>query len=111
MVDLGRMMPAAQFMVTEEEGAYLCTARALVFEGSVLAYNPAMNEVEWVPVCGLANDLSWAEERSAMVLANYVPCVPAMVAWIARLRASQVVSCPGDDSSTLEEEEARHPDS
>ena len=57
VVDLSPVMPAAQFWVTEEGGAYLCTVRALVFEGSVLAYNPTMNEVEWVPVCGLANDL------------------------------------------------------
>ena len=56
-VDLGPMMPAAQFWVTDEGEAYLCTARALVFEGSILAYNPTLNEAEWVPVCDLANDL------------------------------------------------------
>ena len=42
-VDLGPVMPAAQFRVTEEGGTYLCTARALVFEESILAYNPALN--------------------------------------------------------------------
>ena len=70
-------------------GAYLCTARALVFKGSILAYNPTMNEAEWVPVCSLANDLSWTEERSAGALANYVPCVPAEAAQITRLRAAE----------------------
>ena len=105
------MMPAAQFQVTEEGGAYLCTARALVFEGSILAYNPTLNEVEWVPAHGLANDLSWAEERSTVALANYVPCTPVELAQIARLRAGRIVSCPGDDSSTsTEEEEAWHSD-
>ena len=68
-----------------------------------------MNEAEWVPVCGLANDLTWAEERSAMALANYVPHVPAEAAQIARLGACRIVSCP-DDSSTSEEEEAWHPE-
>ena len=34
-VDLSPVMPAAQFRVMEEGGAYLCTARALVFEGSI----------------------------------------------------------------------------
>ena len=58
-VDLGPMMPAAQFWVTEEGGAFLCTARALVFKGSILPYNPALNEAEWMLVRGLANDLSW----------------------------------------------------
>ena len=69
-VDLGLMMPAAQFHVTEERGTYLCTMRALVFEGSILMYNPTLNEAEWVPTCGLANNVSWAEERSAVALAN-----------------------------------------
>ena len=110
-VDLGPMMPVAQFQVMEEGGAYLCTVRALVFEGSILVYNPTMNEAEWVPVHGLANDLSWAEEWSAVALANYVPLVPAEAAWIARCGASRIVSCPGDDSSTsAEEEEAQHSD-
>ena len=108
-VDLGPVMPVAQFWVVEEEGAYLCIARALVFKGSVLEYNPTMNKAEWVPVHGLANDLTWAEERSTVALVNYVPCVPAKVAQIARLGAHQIVSCP-DDSSMSEEEEAQHPE-
>ena len=45
-VDLSPVLLAAQFQVMEEGGAYLCTVRALVFKGSVLAYNPAMNEAE-----------------------------------------------------------------
>ena len=45
-VDLGPVMLVAQFRVTDKGGAYLCIARALVFEGSVLAYNPARNEAE-----------------------------------------------------------------
>ena len=61
-VDLSPMMPAVQFWVTEA-GTYLCTVRSLVFKGSILTYNPALNEAEWVPVHSLANDLSWAEER------------------------------------------------
>ena len=84
-VDLGPVMPAVQFWVTEEGRAYLCTARALVFEGSILMYNPALNEAEWVPAHSLANDLSWVEERSAIALANYVPHAPAEAAQIARL--------------------------
>ena len=85
-VDLGPVMPVAQFHVTEERGTYLCTMRALVFEGSILTYNPTLNEAEWVPGCGLANDLFWAKERSAVALANYVPCAPTEAERIARLR-------------------------
>ena len=83
-------MPAAQFRVTDKAGTYLCMARALVFQGSILAYNPAKNEAEWVPAHGLANDLTWAEERSAMALANYVPRIPEEAAWIVRLGAHQL---------------------
>ena len=112
VVDLGPVMLAAQFCVTEEGGTYLCTTRALVFKGSILAYNFALNEAKWVPARGLANDLSWAEERSAMALANYVQHASVEAAWIARLGAGQVMSCPGDDSSrtSVEGEESQHSD-
>ena len=104
------MMPAVQFQATEEGGTYLCTVRALVFKGSILTYNPTLNEAEWVPVHGLANNLSWAEERSAVALANYVPCASAEAAWIARLGAGQVISYPSDNYSmtSIEGEESRH---
>ena len=69
----------------EEGGAYLCVVRGLVFEGSVLAYNPTMNEAEWIPVHRLAE-----------------------AAWIARLGAHQMVSCP--DSSSSEENKTWHPE-
>ena len=36
-VDLGTVMLATEFRVTDKEGAYLCTARALIYEGSILA--------------------------------------------------------------------------
>ena len=108
VVDLGPMMPAAQFSVTEERWNYLCTIRALVFEGSILTYNPTLNEAEWVPTCGLANNLSWAEERSVVALANYVPCALGELERKARLRVGQVMSCLGDDSSmtSMEGEES-----
>ena len=39
-IDLGPIMLATQFRVTDEAGTYLCAVWALVFEGSVLAYMP-----------------------------------------------------------------------
>ena len=86
-VDLGPVIPAAQFRVTDEVGTYLCMAWALVIEGSILAYNPAKNEAQWVPACGLTNDLTWAEERFTVALANYILCIPQEAAWIMRLGA------------------------
>ena len=90
-VDLGPIMPATQFRVTDEVGTYLCAVRASVFEGSILVYNPTRDEVEWVPAHGITNDLSWAEERSA-------------VARIARLRVYHLVSWPNDCSSEEEDD-------
>ena len=86
-IDLGPVMPAMQFRVTDEDGTYLCVVWAFVFEGSVLVYNPARDEAEWVPTCGIANDLSWVEERSAVALGNYVPHIPQEAACIAGLGA------------------------
>ena len=39
-IDLSPVMLVMKFRVTDEEGTYLCVAWALVFEGSILAYNP-----------------------------------------------------------------------
>ena len=104
IIDLGPVMLVMQFRVTDE-GTYLCVARALVFEGSVLVYNPTRDEVEWVPTCGITNDLNWAEERSAVALVNYVPCVPKEVACIAELGACHLMGLPNDSSSEEEDDE------
>ena len=64
-----------------------------------------------MPACRLANDLSWAEERSAVALVNYIPHAPVEMAQIAWLGAGRIVSCPIDDSSTsTKEEEVWHSD-
>ena len=94
-----------EFRVTNEEGAYLCAARALVFEGSVLAYNPARDEVEWVPARGVANDLSWVEERSVVALANFVPHVPQEADRITELWARCLVGWSDNSSSEEEDNE------
>ena len=95
-----------EFMVTDEEGTYLCAVQALVFEGSILAYNPARDEAEWVPTRGVANDLSWEEEKSAVALANYVPRIPQEVDHITEVRAHCLVGWP-DDSSSEEEDDGQ----
>ena len=64
-----------------------------------------LNEAEWIPMRGLANDLSWGEERSVVALASYVLHVQKEGKRIAGLRASRVVSSPDDDTSTMSMEE------
>ena len=75
-----------------------------------LTYNPAMNEAEWVPACGLNNDLTQAEKRSTVALANYIPCIHKEVAQIVRLGACHAVSWPNDPSMLKEEEEEQDPE-
>ena len=104
-VDLSPVMLVTEFRVTDEEQTYLCVAWALIFEGSVLVYNPAQDEAEWVPAHGIANDLSWMEERSAVALANYVPHIPKEVDCIAELRACHLMGWPDDSSSEEEDDE------
>ena len=69
--------------------------------------NEGLNEAEWIPARGLANDLFWGEERSVVALANYILHMQKEGKRIARLRVSRMVSSPGDDTSTtsMEEEE------
>ena len=78
-------------------------AWALIFEGSVLAYNPTRDEAEWVPTCGVANDLSWVGERSVVALANFVPRIPQEADRIAELGACHLLGW--SDDSSLEEED------
>ena len=98
-------MLATQFRVTDEAEMYLCAAWALVFDGSVLAYNPARDKVEWVPASSIANDLSWVEEKSAVALANFVPRISQQAAHIAGLGTHHLVSWPNDSSSDDDEPE------
>ena len=103
-VDLSTVMPVTEFRVTEKEGAYLCTAWALIYEGSVLAYNPTRDEVAWVPTHGVTNDLSWVEERMAVTLANFVPRASQGADRIAELSTHHLLAWTNDSS---EEEEGK----
>ena len=73
VVELGPTMPLMQFYVSCLSGAFICFARALVFEDSALVYDPTTNQAKWVPVRGTVADLSPVEERSVLALCNLVP--------------------------------------
>ena len=104
-VNLGTVMPVAQFRVTDEEGSYLCVAWALIYEGSILAYNPTRDEAEWIPVHGITNDLSHGEERSLVMLENFVPRVLHEADCIVQLGARCLVGWSDDPSSEEEDDE------
>ena len=106
-MDLGTVMLVTEFRVTDEEGAYLCVTQGLIFEGSVLAYNAARDEAEWVPTCGVTNDLSWAEERTAVALANFVPRVPQEVDCVTERGACHVLGWANDSPSEEDDEQTQ----
>ena len=100
-INLGAVMPAMEFRVTDEEGTYLCVVRGLVFKGSILAYDPTRDKAEWVPTCGVANDLSWVEKRMPVALANFVPHTSQETDRITELGTCHLA---WTDESSLEEE-------
>ena len=104
-INLSMVMPVMEFRVTDEEGAYLCMAHTLIFEGSILAYNPARDKAEWVPACGVTNGLSWVEERMAVTLANFVPCNPQEADRIMELRTRCLLAWTNDSFSEEEGEQ------
>ena len=81
----------------------ISAAPGLILEGSILAYNATRDEAEWVPTCGITNDLSWAEERMAVMLANFVPRIPQEADHIAELRARYLLGWADNSPSDTEE--------
>ena len=54
-------------------------AQGLLFEGSVLAYDPTTNGAQWIPMQGSASNLSLVEEDPAQELSNIVLHDPSEV--------------------------------
>ena len=64
--------PHSSVLASQTDREFVCVAQGLFLEGSMLAYDPTSNEAEWIPVWGMASDLSQAEEASARELSNMV---------------------------------------
>ena len=79
VVDLGPMMPVAQFWVTDEGGAYLCIARGVSWHITQPRTKQSGFQCVASPMIlpGPGRGLPWP----------YVPCIPEEVAWITRLGA------------------------
>ena len=73
MVDLGWALPSLHFHISKQDGEFVCMARGLLFEGSVLAYDPTTKGTEWIPMWGSASDLLLVEEASTRELSNIMP--------------------------------------
>ena len=106
-MDLDVVMPAMEFRVTDKEGAYLCVAQGLIFEGSILVYNAARDEVEWVPTHRVTNDLNWVEERTVVTLENFVPRIPQEAHCITELGAHRLLGWANNSPSEEEDEQTQ----
>ena len=50
VMELGPALPSTQFYISQPGRQFVCAAWGLLFEGSMLAYDPVSNEAEWIPV-------------------------------------------------------------
>ena len=95
MLDIGRHMPGFRLMLQDDNEQYLHSGRALIFEGSMLVYNPQRDIAQWVPVCGMSATLMMPELRAAYDLNNFVPS-PSKELESRRPPSTQIVKCiPG----------------
>ena len=66
-------MPGFKIMLQDDKGEYPHTGHALIFEGSMLVYDPQCDLAQWVPVRGMSGTLTMPELRAAHDLNNMVP--------------------------------------
>ena len=72
-LDVGARMPGFKLMLQDDKGEYPYSGRALIFEGSMLVYDPQRDIAQWVPVRGTSSTLTMPELRVANDINNMVP--------------------------------------
>ena len=73
MLDIGTRMPGFRLMLQDDKGQYPHSGCALIFEGSMLVYDPQRDIAQWVPICGTSATLTMPELHVAYDLNNMVP--------------------------------------
>ena len=73
MLDVGTRMPGFRLMLQDDKEQYPHSGCALIFEGSMLVYDPQWDIAQWVPVRGTSAALTMPELRAAYDLNNMVP--------------------------------------
>ena len=72
-LDVRARMPGFKIMLQDDKGEYPHMGRALIFEGSMLVYDPQRDLVQWVPIRGMSGTLTMPELCAAHDLNNMVP--------------------------------------
>ena len=66
-------MPGFRLMLQDDKGQYPHSGCALIFEGSMLVYDPQHDIAQWVPIWGTSATLTMMELCTANDLNNMVP--------------------------------------
>ena len=69
-LDVRTCMPGFRLMLQDDKGQYPHSGHALIFEGSMLVYDPQQDIAQWVPICGTSATLTMPELRVAYDLNN-----------------------------------------
>ena len=72
-LDVGAHMPGFRLMLQDDKGQYPYSGRALIFEESMLVYDPQRDIAQWVPIQGMSATLTMSELRAANDFNNMVP--------------------------------------
>ena len=73
MLDVRMCMMGFQLMLQDDEGQYVNSGHALIFEGLMLVYDPQRDIAQWVPVRGASASLTMMELHMVNDLSNMVP--------------------------------------
>ena len=91
-LDVRARMPGFKLMLQDDKGEYPYSGHALIFEGSMLVYDPQRDIVQWVPVRGTSSTLTMPELRVANDLNNIVPSPLSMLP-VAKPPSIEIVKC------------------
>ena len=91
-LDVGACMPSFKLMLQDDKGEYPYSGRALIFEGSMLVYDPQQDIAQWVPLRGTSGTLTMPELRVANDLNNMVP-LPLSKLPAAKPPSTEVMKC------------------
>ena len=73
MLDIRTRMLGFRLMLQDDRGQYPYSGCALIFEGSMLVYDPQQDITQWVPIWETSATLTMSELRTANDLNNMVP--------------------------------------
>ena len=91
-LDVRACMPSFKLMLQDNKGEYPYSGHALIFERSMLVYDPQRDIVQWVPVQGTSSTLTMPELRVANDLNNMVP-LPLSELPVVKPPPTEIMKC------------------